>query len=124
MAPMETSKQAVEEAGKQVGVFMRIMEGQPLSLALVLMNLVLMALLFYASSQTLAQRKDIAQMIVTWQQATDNLMASCVSKDIMALVLDALARAREGGAARALEGVPIPIPRPPVAPPAPPEGPP
>jgi hypothetical protein len=118
MAPMETSQKAVEQAGKQVGVFMRIMEGQPLSLALVLMNLVLMALLFYASSQTLAQRKDIAQMIVTWQQATDNLMASCVSKDIMALVLDALKIAREQGEQRTR--VPVPVPLPPPRPPEPP----
>jgi hypothetical protein len=79
----------------------------------VLMNLVLMALLFYASSQTLAQRKDIAQMIVTWQQATDNLMASCVSKDIMALVLDALKTAREAGQQNR---VPLPPPRPPEPP--------
>jgi hypothetical protein len=107
MAPIETSGKAVEEAGKQVSAFMRIMENQPLSLALVLMNLLLMALLFYASSQTLAQRKDVAQMIVTWQQATDNLMASCVSKEIMALVLDALKTARQQG-----QQNPLPQPQP------------
>lgn len=109
MAPIETSGKVVEEASKQVGVFMRIMEGQPIALALVVMNILLMALLFYASSQTLAQRKDIAQMIVTWQQATDNLMASCVSKDIMALVLDALKVAREAG-----QRTPAPPPPPPL----------
>jgi hypothetical protein len=125
MAPMETTKQTVEETSKQVGTFMKIMEGNPIALALVLMNILLMAFLFYSSSQTLGQRKDIANMIVTWQQATDNLMASCVSKEIMGLVLDALARAREGGANRALEQiepVPTPTPRPrPTPPTTPPE---
>lgn len=81
MAPM---KATVEETGKQVGAFMSIMRDQPLSLALVLMNFLLMFFLFYSASG----RKDTVGMIVKWQQDTDRLMASCVSMEVMKLVLD------------------------------------
>lgn len=38
---------AAEEVGKQVGTFMSIMKEQPLSLALCVMNVLLLALFFY-----------------------------------------------------------------------------
>ena len=40
-----------EEVGRQVGGFMDIMRSQPLSLALVVMNVLLVAFLFYSDSQ-------------------------------------------------------------------------
>ena len=76
------------EAGKQVGTFMEILRGQPLSLALVAMNVLLVAFLFYSGSMTLTQRKDTAELIIAWSRETDKLMASCVSADIMKMVLD------------------------------------
>ncbi len=79
-----------EGRAKNVGRFMGIMREQPLSLALVVMNFALIGFLFYAGSSQLSQRQETAAMIVKWQQATDTLMASCVSKDIMKLVLDAI----------------------------------
>jgi hypothetical protein len=84
-----------EEVSKQVGSFMDIMRAQPLSLALVIMNFALVVFLFYSNSQTLTQRQSALTQIVDWQQRTDQLMASCVSIEVMRLVVDALERDRE-----------------------------
>ena len=80
----------IRETGKQVGSFMEIMKQQPLSLALVVMNFLLVGYLFYAGSQALEQRKETSDAIIRWQQDTDKLMAGCVSADVMKLVLDAV----------------------------------
>jgi hypothetical protein len=69
---------------------MGIMREQPLSLALVVMNFVLLGYLFYSGSSAMTQRQETTAAIVKWQQATDTLMANCVSADIMKLVLDAV----------------------------------
>jgi len=84
------SDPAPEGRAKNVGTFMRIMEHQPLSLALVVMNFVLLGYLFYSGSSSLTQRNETSAAIIKWQEATDKLMASCVSADIMKLVLDAI----------------------------------
>ena len=83
---------ADSERAKNLGVFMGIMREQPLSLALVVMNFVLLGYLFYAGSSSLSQRQETTAAIVRWQEATDKLMASCVSGDIMKMVLDAMQR--------------------------------
>ena len=95
-----------EEVSKQVGGFMEIMKLQPLSLALVVMNLLLIVFLFYSNSQVLTQRKDALDRIVEWQSATDKLMASCVSAEIMKMVLEAIGRDR------GLQHPPLPAPKP------------
>ena len=77
-----------QETGKQIGTFMEILRGQPLSLALVAMNILLIVFLFYSGSQTLVQRKETAELVIAWSRETDKLMASCVSADIMKMVLD------------------------------------
>jgi hypothetical protein len=104
----------VGETSKQVGTFMRIMEHQPLSLALVVMNFVLLGFLFYSGTKQLSQRQDTTQMIVKWQQDTDKIMASCVSGDIMQMILNALERTQRFGDKPA-PGAPI-EPVPPLAP--------
>jgi hypothetical protein len=83
------------EVGKQVSGFMTVMREQPLSLALVVMNFLLVAFLFYSNSQVLKQREDALNQIVKWQSQTDNLMANCVSKDVMQLVINAMERDRQ-----------------------------
>ena len=84
-----------EEVGKQVGGFMDIMRSQPLSLALVVMNFLLVAFLFYSDSQVLTQRAG-RRSTRSWRgnARTDKLMASCVSIEVMKLVVDALERDR------------------------------
>jgi hypothetical protein len=83
-----------EEVSRQVGTFMKTLEATPLSLALVVMNFALVAFLFYSNSQVLEQRQSALTQIVDWQQRTDSLMASCVSIEVMKLVVDALERDR------------------------------
>lgn len=77
-----------EEVGKAAGSFMDTMKNQPLSLALVVMNLALIALLWYGGSTTALQRKETVDLIVKWQSETDKLMASCVSAEVTRLMLD------------------------------------
>ena len=84
-----------EEVSEQVGGFMEIMKMQPLSLALVVMNFLLVAFLFYSNSQVLTQRQNALDQIVKWQQGTDNLMASCVSHDVTKMMLDNMQRITE-----------------------------
>jgi len=86
------------ERRKNVGLFMGIMRDQPLSLALVVMNFVLLGFLFYSGTSQLSQRQETSAMIVKWQQATDTLMANCVSSDIMQMVLNALKDAHKAPA--------------------------
>jgi hypothetical protein len=100
-----------EEVGKQVGGFMEILRGQPLSLALVVMNFLLVAYLFYSGSATTTQRQETAKMIVEWQRETDKIMASCASIEVMKLVVDALERDRQ--MYRQLLPHPLPPPAPP-----------
>ena len=101
-----------EEVGRQVGSFMGILKDSPLSLALVVMNFALVVFLFYSNSQTLTQRQSALTQIVEWQQRTDNLMASCVSIDVMKLVVDALERDRELYRRQLPGQPPVPLPEP------------
>ena len=54
----------------------------------------MVAFLFYSDSQVLTQRPAGDDQIVAWQRGTDKLMASCVSIEVMKLVVDALERDR------------------------------
>jgi hypothetical protein len=65
--------------------FMRIMAEQPLSLALCAMNLLLLWFLFKQNNQFTKTRNETTQAI----------MADCVSKEVMELVLKSLERDRE-----------------------------
>ena len=81
----------VQETSKQVSSFFKIMKDNPLSLALVIMNFLLMGFLFYSG----AARKDTVNMIVKWQADTDRLMASCVSGEVVKTVLEAMQKVIE-----------------------------
>lgn len=83
-----------DEVGQTTRSFFEALKDQPLSLALVVMNFALVAFLFYSNAQTLEQRKQALDQIVAWQKGTDSLMANCVSKDVMELVVNALERDR------------------------------
>jgi hypothetical protein len=75
--------------------FMEVMAGQPLSLALCAMNLLLLWFLFKQNNQFTKARTETSQMIVTWQKESQAIMADCVSKEVMDMVLKALERDRE-----------------------------
>jgi hypothetical protein len=79
-----------EEMGKTLRSFMAVMREQPLSLALVVMNFILLGYLFYSGSVIIEQRKLTVKAIIEWQQAKDALLASCVSDDVMKKILETL----------------------------------
>lgn len=83
------------ETGRTARSFFAAMQDQPLSLALIVTNLILLFFLFYSGSAQLQQRRETVDLIVSWQRDTDKLMASCVSKEIMELVVNALERDRD-----------------------------
>jgi hypothetical protein len=75
--------------------FMKIMDQQPLSLALVAMNLILLIFLFRLLNNNSKARVEMSTMIVEWQKQTQAIMADCVSKESLDLILKALDRERE-----------------------------
>ena len=104
----------VAEAGKTARSFMDALKDQPLSLALVVMNFLLVAYLFYSGSSITQQRNETTRMIVAWQKETDTLMANCVSKEVLESVVGALERQLQE-MRKQLNGPPMPRPRPPEA---------
>jgi len=75
--------------------FMKVLGDQPLSLALCAMNFLLLYFLFKQGNDFVKARGDTAQLILQTQAETQEMLANCVSKDIMALVISALERDRE-----------------------------
>ena len=84
-----------EEVAKAAGGFMSVMSQQPLALALVIMNFVLLGFLFYNGSSTNAARKDTVDTVIKWQQDTDKLLAGCVSAETNRTMLDHMQRITE-----------------------------
>jgi len=83
------------EVGQTTRSFFEVMRESPLALGLIVSNFILLGYLFYSGSTYSSARKETTDLIVTWQREADKLMASCVSADIMKMVLDALERDRE-----------------------------
>jgi hypothetical protein len=75
--------------------FMEIMTGQPLALALVAMNLLLLWYCFKVTNSFSTARQETMQLVVQWQKESQAIMAGCVSKEVMEMVLKALERDRE-----------------------------
>jgi hypothetical protein len=83
------------EVGQTTRSFFDALKEQPLSLALVVMNVLLIAYMFYSNAQIMNQRQDALNQIVAWQKDTDRLMASCVSQDVTKMMLDNMQRITE-----------------------------
>jgi hypothetical protein len=82
----------VEETGRVARSFFDALKDQPLSIALVVMNFVLLGFLFYSGATTASARQETVKLIIAWQERTDTLMANCVSKDVLESVVGALER--------------------------------
>ena len=80
---------------ESLDTFMQILKGEPLSLCLVAMNLLLLWYCFRTTNQFTKARSEMSALIVDWQKQTQKLMADCVSKDVMDMVLKSLERDRE-----------------------------
>ena len=114
------------ETGETTRTFFTALKDQPLSLALVVMNFVLLFYLFYSGASITTQRNETTRMIVAWQKETDTLMANCVSKEVLDTIVGALERQlaemrrqlKDNGIhSPPASPVPRPAPRPPEAPP-------
>jgi hypothetical protein len=79
----------VEEAGKVATGFMDILRGQPLSLALVVMNMSLMVLVFYTANAEKASRRYMAEIILKQQGEAQSLLSKCIDIDGLKRFLDA-----------------------------------
>lgn len=84
-----------EEVGKAASGFVNVMGGQPLALALVIMNFVLLGYLFYESSSITKQRKETIDLIIGWQKETDKLMVNCVSAEVSRSMMDNMQKITE-----------------------------
>jgi hypothetical protein len=69
----------VEEAGKVTETFMDIMKGQPLALALVVMNVMLMVLLYFDATIN----RDLRRAELEQQKNVSELLANCVPVDAL-----------------------------------------
>jgi hypothetical protein len=81
----------------------------------------LIAFLFYSGSAQLGQRAETTKAVIAWQTATDTLMANCVSKDVVELVLDAIHKANPPiriapELEKKLLQPPVLVPQPPIVP--------
>jgi hypothetical protein len=68
----------VEEVGKVAGGFMDAMKGQPLSLALVIMNLALLGLFFWIGKTVAATREREIGLLYADQKEIRELLSRCV----------------------------------------------
>ena len=68
---------ATEEAGKAAGMFMSIMKDQPLSLALVVMNCLLLAIFFYVIRTATEVRHQEMDRVFAAQAETNKLLFNC-----------------------------------------------
>lgn len=66
-----------EEAGKAVGSFFSIMGGQPLSLALVIMNMALIGYLYYEGASVASQRSAELKLLYQNRSEVALLLAGC-----------------------------------------------
>jgi hypothetical protein len=68
----------VEEAGKLAGGFMESLKSQPLALALVVMNIALLALFFWIGKTVAATREREINLLYTDQKEIRELLSRCV----------------------------------------------
>lgn len=68
---------ALEEGGKAANTFMEIMRSQPLSLALVVMNLCLLGFLYYQGSVAASERHHELDLLYQNRREVGELLAKC-----------------------------------------------
>lgn len=95
----------VEEVGKATGLFMQIMKDQPLSLALVIMNLALLGLFYVIMDRVSHTREREINQLHQEQKEVRELLAKCV-----------VPPPRAGLSDNRAEMIPLPMPRPSEAP--------
>ncbi len=79
---------ATEEASKAVGGFMDAMKSQPLSLALVIMNIGLMLLMYLLWTSAEEYRNKQMDLIFGSQKETQELLARCIIPEKSAIRIE------------------------------------
>jgi hypothetical protein len=69
---------AMEEGAKAAGTFMTIMKEQPLSLALVIMNVALISLIWWFTVKQTEVRNHDLELYFAHQKQTSELLARCI----------------------------------------------
>lgn len=80
----------IEEAGKVANSFIDSLKAQPLALALVVMNIMLLAYLFYNEQKYIDSRKDFAGHLFAFQTQQSELLAKCIPIDEMRKLMEHL----------------------------------
>ena len=81
-----------EELGKAAHTFMDAMRQEPLSLALVVMNVLLIAYLFFNEQKYIEGRRDLANQLFTHAKNTSDLLAKCIAVDDMNKLIEQMRR--------------------------------
>lgn len=68
----------ISEVGKAAGTFMDALKSQPLSLALVAMNLALLTYMFYWATAVQSARQESIKLILDVQKQVNELLSRCV----------------------------------------------
>ncbi len=80
----------IDEAGKAANTVLDSLKGQPLSLALVLMNIALLLLVFWTANQQSESRKEMAKLILQRQSESELLLSKCIDADAIKKMLEGL----------------------------------
>jgi hypothetical protein len=84
-----------EEAGKAVGSFMEVMRSQPLSLALVVMNVMLVAYLYYTESHYSEGRRLAFEKIIGQQEHMAEMLSHCIPAEDIKKLFEGLGGQRQ-----------------------------
>src|SRR5262245_46725352 len=79
---------AVEEGGKIATSIIDVLKQEPISLALVIMNLALLGMFFYVGSKSAETRAREVSMIYENEKRTSELLAKCVDPGTLREILD------------------------------------
>ena len=71
---------AMQEGGRVINGVVDALKSQPLSLALVVMNLALLALFYFIAIRNADSRKHEFELVFAQQQRTMEIMSKCDSK--------------------------------------------
>lgn len=80
----------VGDAGRIAGGSMAALKGQPLSLALVVMNMALLLLVFYSANDQNEGRRHMATLILKQQRETEILLSKCIDVDGVRKIIEAI----------------------------------
>jgi len=67
-----------EQVGKAAGSFIDAMKGQPLALALVVMNFALIGFVYYQNAAFTTQRSENVKLFIQVQSEVQKLLSQCV----------------------------------------------